>query len=159
MRGKPLAKNTRLILRFVENKRPIKKTIAPHPPSPSPREFGFRVIKFQVISSEFTRRGGAIFHNQKPEVSAIGLAALTTGVADSRTKKRRILQSHFKSKWINFSLIRRICLTAMYRVSIHRYPTTHCCRQPCLDWIYENGQIRDRIDARQPRPDGVVSAG
>ena len=71
MRGKPLAKNTRLILHFAENKRPTRETIAPHPPSPSPHEFGLRLIKFQVNSSEFTRRGGAIFHNQKPELSTI----------------------------------------------------------------------------------------
>ena len=64
VRGKPLAKNTRLILHFAPNQRPnsvTKKPIAPHPPSPSPREFGLRLIEFQVNSSEFTRRGGAYF--------------------------------------------------------------------------------------------------
>ena len=32
-----------------------------HNGSPSPREFGLRLIKFQVNTSEFTRRGGAYF--------------------------------------------------------------------------------------------------
>ena len=71
MRGNPLTKNTHSILHFAENKRSFRKPIAPHPPSPSPREFGLRLFKFQVDSSEFTRRGGAIFHYQKSKVSAI----------------------------------------------------------------------------------------
>ena len=38
-----------------------EERLAPHPPHPSLlREFGLRLIKFQVNSSEFTRRGGHI---------------------------------------------------------------------------------------------------
>ena len=37
----------------------IRKSVTPHPPSPSPREFGSRLIKCQANRSEFTRRGGA----------------------------------------------------------------------------------------------------
>ena len=39
-----------------------KKAFCSSPHPPSPREFGLRFIEFQVNSSEFTRRGGAMFH-------------------------------------------------------------------------------------------------
>ena len=49
VRGNPLAKNTYLIFHFAANKGPnsiTSKPVAPHPPSPSPREFGLRFIEF-----------------------------------------------------------------------------------------------------------------
>ena len=102
MRGKPLTKNTHSISNFAENKRLTRKPIAPHPPSPSPREFELRFTKFQVNSSEFTRRGGAYFIFKKPEVSPIrlpALAALTTGLRSSISKAGRSPCPSRDHKW------------------------------------------------------------
>ena len=47
---------------YDQQSQPTKKNlITPHPPSPSPREFGSRLRKCRANRSEFTRRGGAYF--------------------------------------------------------------------------------------------------
>ena len=65
-----------------QQSQPTKKNlITPHPPSPSPREFGLRLTKCQAHTSEFTRRGGASFlFFVKPRLSIIELSLVFISV-------------------------------------------------------------------------------